>query len=704
MLMDKKIEILEVRRLAYIIAVDGQPIYISNRNNTINFTSVEDIKKVLQTIDDVFDGKRGFQDVCHLISGKNLIAILDAVYAEKTVERFTEQYEETITKSYITFDNFFLSFFSFPCTRQYGNYAIVAKLKGTANTMISKLDFKDRVQEVASNNEFTVKYISTIGNVAAFFINKDNFDICLRGRPFMRSCKEVLDSITSLQAALEERNRTGIMAIIEKIGIIATIRIMQICYPKLAIDYFISLAEERVENRQYVYPALLLKEFFNPDPYRGEARKFYFTILQALEKRMPDWNRQLIDDNKTEVLSEKSTWTIFFYSDAKTLFRHNFNFIGAEQLQRELRKFLRGLSTIGRSTPDTHTIESRFNDIIIFIDVFYNKLDVYLDSICNLTKTDMQLVLSYFFQETDYEYTTIKRSLLSFRLFYNYITGMQNDNPQSPFYKVQLPASLPNPTTPLSKEARDAIMRALNKLPGEVQLGIKIISCTGIRSGSLAELTTNSLIHRGDECVLRVFLRKTYKYRIKNGLPTYIDYSIPQELGKEIEQFIQNTQKLREEFDRPYLLVYQPVYRRNDTNLHPFVLNGRSLGDAMTKILNDAQIKTSEGILESASLRSVRAEVGRMLFAQGNDAEKVAAYLGNSPMVAQSHYDTYKPIDDAKMYDTLYQQTIETNIAQHPNNRKPHTVMYGTCTSTKECKGKDCRNCPALIQCEEGEK
>lgn len=48
--MDKKIEILEVRRLAYIIAVDGQPIYISNRNNTINFTSVEDIKKVLQTI------------------------------------------------------------------------------------------------------------------------------------------------------------------------------------------------------------------------------------------------------------------------------------------------------------------------------------------------------------------------------------------------------------------------------------------------------------------------------------------------------------------------------------------------------------------------------------------------------------------------------------------------------------------------------
>ena len=193
--MDKKIEILEVRRLAYIIAVDGQPIYISNRNNTINFTSVEDIKKVLQTIDDVFDGKRGFQDVCHLISGKNLIAILDAVYAEKTVERFTEQYEETITKSYITFDNFFLSFFSFPCTRQYGNYAIVAKLKRTANTMISKLDFKDRVQEVASNNEFTVKYISTIGNVAAFFINKDNFDICLRGRPFMRSCKEVLDSM-----------------------------------------------------------------------------------------------------------------------------------------------------------------------------------------------------------------------------------------------------------------------------------------------------------------------------------------------------------------------------------------------------------------------------------------------------------------------------------------------------------------------------
>lgn len=73
-------------------------------------------------------------------------------------------------------------------------------------------------------------------------------------------------------------------------------------------------------------------------------------------------------------------------------------------------------------------------------------------------------------------------------------------------------------------------------------------------------------------------------------------------------------------------------------------------------------------------------------------------------MVAQTHYDNYLPIDDAKMYDVLWQETIEKGIAACSKPKiVPHPVMYGTCVSQKECSGKDCRKCPSLIQCKGGD-
>lgn len=103
-------------------------------------------------------------------------------------------------------------------------------------------------------------------------------------------------------------------------------------------------------------------------------------------------------------------------------------------------------------------------------------------------------------------------------------------------------------------------------------------------------------------------------------------------------------------------------------------------------------------------MRNFRAEMGRLLFAEGKNAQEVSEYLGNSPMVAQTHYDNYLPIDDAKMYDALWQETIEKGIASCTKpNVSSHPVMYGTCTSQKECSGKDCRKCPSLIQCKGGD-
>lgn len=239
------------------ILVDGCSINIKYYKNNINFRSIEDIQRLFQNIDEVFAGTKSFGDVCKLIYGKNLLAILDAAYTEKIIGLFEKKYEETIGKSYVSFEDFFNRFFSFPYTRKYSNFQFVAYLKESTSEIASKINIRDRYLSITHNDEFEVKYISTVGNVASFFINGKSFEICLRGRPHLRDCNVVLDTIGVLQAALDGKNRTGVMSVIEQIGNIATLRIMQICYPQLAIDYFISAAEDKIKRRQCIYPNLI---------------------------------------------------------------------------------------------------------------------------------------------------------------------------------------------------------------------------------------------------------------------------------------------------------------------------------------------------------------------------------------------------------------------------------------------------------------
>lgn len=168
--------------------------------------------------------------------------------------------------------------------------------------------------------------------------------------------------------------------------------------------------------------------------------------------------------------------------------------------------------------------------------------------------------------------------------------------------------------------------------------------------------------------------------------------------------FIKETQGMRNKLDNPYLLVYYPINWRTDTHRKPCVVSADTISYYMSKLLADTHIETLDGLPEKASLRSIRAEIGRSLFAEGKSAQEVSEYLGNSPMVAQTHYDNYLPIDDAKMYDALWQDTIEKGIDSCSKTKSaPHSVMYGTCVSQKECSGKDCRKCPSLIQCKGGD-
>lgn len=704
-MIKRDIKIIETLRNFWIVSIDGHTLQLSRHRNSVDLGNAEDVQAILDIIDDVFIWHRTFQDVHNCINGANLLLTLDALYSQNTIHLFRVLYQEQYSKAYMSFKDFFRTFFSFACETQFIKINLVLQLRNIVNETAGIHTHKKAPapQVFAQNNLFIIKYISTSNNVASFSINGSSFDICLSGRPYMIDAVEVLHSVASVQSAITNQDRTALHSIIDHIGSIATIRILQICFPKLTLAYFIDLIEQKIVRREFIYPHLLLKEHFQQAPYRGEARTFYYELLETLERNLPFWNQKLIDGNHQEISSCKRQWIIFYFGHSTLLSSHTISFVGSDEILSEQQKYVVAHSVDAAGNINTNLLYTDTFYIGICIKVLYD-LDVYLDSISSLTKTDVQLLLSYFFQNTSYSYKTIKCCMSSLRLFHKFITGIDDDNLSSPFRNLQFPSFSPNPTQPLSQQAKDIIVQKLSTLPTVIQLGIKILCCTGLRPSSFDMLSVFSLIHRDEKYIIRVFLKKTYKYRIKNRLPTYIDYEIPQELGIQLDSYVADTKDLRAKLDKPYLLIYQLKCRRVDTHMQPIVLSAASASYYMTKIVQEANLLTTDGVPEKVTSRRIRAEIGRILFASGKTAKEVSEYLGNSPMVAQTHYDNYLPIDDAIMYDNLWQETIEKGIAScTKQDIAPHPVMYGTCTSKKDCSEKDCRKCPSLIQCKGGD-
>lgn len=172
----------------------------------------------------------------------------------------------------------------------------------------------------------------------------------------MRNPAEVMDVIISVQDVLKANDRTKLESIVEHIGSITVISIMQICYPSLAIDYFVNVCDCIVRRREPIYPQSVLRHYFKQAPYRGPARAFFYEILSILEGKTPYWYNKLVEGNQQEILSSKSSWILFYFINISSLAYYKISFIGAETLQTEIRYYLYNRSTISGKNIDTHFI------------------------------------------------------------------------------------------------------------------------------------------------------------------------------------------------------------------------------------------------------------------------------------------------------------------------------------------------------------
>ena len=699
--MSRAIEIVDTIGCYWTVSIDGIVIQLGKRLCRVDFGNADNLNSVLKDIEDVFIWRHTFSNVQSRTNTFNLLILLDSIYYESTLELFQYHCAEIMKQCDTPFAETFTKMFGSCPEKKYRRLSIVSEISKIYKDIHFQFygPLKLKRSKYASNSQFCVKYFSATWNVISYTINDEPLDICLSGKTHLVEATNVLSVIENLQEALASEDKTTIISIFEEVGYLNALDIIRICYPELAVCFFTKIAERMVRTRQRVHPFSLLKNYIKTVPYQGNARQFFYTLLEQLENNVPYYEEQLIAGNEQELLSDKGAYTLYF-RNANTLYSTELVFIGGFQLRKECKEFCLSYAKFGSKNLNIEKASHVSGIFRQLFSIMFNNLDIYIESIVSLTSSDVKILLSYLIQSSEFAYTTIKKRILLLGKFYAYITGMEPTNPASAFYKLKLPIGESIHTTPISKDAKECIIREISTAPPVYSVGIKIAFATGMRDGTFDTLTTDSLVYTQGHYVIRYFLKKTYKYRIENGLPVYNECQIPDELAMEIKEFIRQTKDLRSQLDKPYLLVYQDLHRRAGTNLPPRVLNGKCLQYFICNILSKANIRDADGVIDRESLRSIRAEVGRALFASGKSADEVSSFLGNSPAVASQSYNKYYPTDEARKYNSFYKETLEKS-AFSSNNIEPkeqnRTVMFGTCSSSKVCNGKDCRTCPERI-------
>lgn len=709
------IEIIESNGRTWIIRINGTTLTLGKRLCHVDLGYVENVAYIIKCIEDIFMWRLTFKELREEINALNLLTFLDALYRRETIELFEFSYrkmlEETPCDSRpLGYGKFFFYMFGFNEHSKHCRVPLYSELKAiVANLYPQKLneyfDYcynRKKYYKYASNGTDVVEFIDNNKNYARFNINGKRIHICLSSRPYARDASVLLRYVEDLRIAFINKDVTDIHRITNDIGYKATLGIAKICYPDLTYNFLENIIDNKVAKRQQPFPQKTLNSFFRrpTDKESNEQSQFYDSLLSRLEKNLTKWNEALLNGNEIEVQSAKREW-ILYYAIEGTAAIHcaKVVFCGSENLMHECQEYCRTYSILGRKERDIRALYGQGITLSLAIRGLYNDLDFGFDSIKEIKKYHIQLLISHLVQNTNLSLNSIDKEVMALHQLYCFTTKVARDEKSSPFYGIKIGHIPKNPMRPLSQNAKKMIVERINEMPPAIQIATKIAFATSSRSGSLEELTVRSLVGHKGNYRIRIFYKKTFKYRIKNNLPSYSDYPIPDEFAYEILEFINTSAELRSQLDKPYLLVYRPTNWRVESCRLPMIVTARTVAFALNQILEEVGIKTEDGIQEIASLRSIRAEIGRTLFSQGKNANEVSRFLGNTPAVAKVHYDKSYPEDEAKNYNKLYKQTIETSAfsVNDKEAEQDRMLMFGICSANTVCDGKDCRNCRQRI-------
>lgn len=491
-------------------------------------------------------------------------------------------------------------------------------------------------------------------------------------------CKDYIDVKTALL------NHDDIKPFIKKYGGKFAYEIFNIIGPSYLFEYFKKIVSASIRNRLPIYPHRIIKEYgFSPVLKTGKP----FVLLDYLEKLSEKSINKYIETNDSETLRD-DIW-LLYYREQGQIHWGRFDFTQFnETIRKEVIAFLRA--------------SYRFSSCSHLLRMYYClcKVITILDSPKSILSIEIPDALSLratLTADPSLSIATISEHLLYAATFFDYTALSQNYTGKNPFRTVsvkQNDLSL-NPTSPISPDELKSFLGKLSLMPTHIQIAILILCETGARANEVCGITTDEFHY---ECagisILDITLRKNRRARTNRGAPTFVRHKISDFLAKRIAKYVTEHQEERATIGTNKILVYTPSQRRSESCRSPVILSSSSLYYWFRKL---------SGTDFECTARMIRAEIGHAAFAEGKSASEVAAKLGNSPQIAESHYNYLSPHSEAELYDRFYEKAFSLHSNSHNMSSLPQESkeLYGTCTSSSHsnCNENRCETCPQRITC-----
>ena len=567
------------------------------------------------------------------------------------------------------------------------NNAFLARLKSICEQVKTATSLVSIPLSKHEADKIQVSFLRTQNNCLYFKINGNEVSFC-KNRVHLCDEQGVLAAALKIRDAL--LHDMPLNPFTAQWGGSFVLRVLFALCPAETLLYFRRFAASETALRKMVFPRKILKDL-NFSLNDAHIHDFVQEILTVLEAEQTHAIPHLLEGNHDEIQTDNDEWTLY-YTELEVLKFRKFEFqrIHNPNLRREVRLFLRARF----EQNDTVTQIARYFYLLcdclqVFEDDFQESI-----SEANALLTGK---LQAYMQSHHYSPNKISEANQVMGRFFAWACfGKYESLPRNPFWEHTLAnkGRFVQPVSPASKKTMDIVNAHMSELPEYIQIAYLLFLTTMARANDIFAIKISDI-----EFLENGYGRFVY-YTSKNRKlqSTRLD----RELTARIRKYIASTALLRKAEGTECILIYSTPGLRNGSIRIAKHLNSHAFNAQTQKLLD----KYSDGSLKLTP-RMIRAEGGRRLYAAGKTGTEVSLILGNTPPIANKHYRSLTPEDEAALYHSSYEHEFAFLFEEEPIDipfcPQMPSLFFGSCKSQScDVNCKRCEVCSALVVREGG--
>lgn len=559
----------------------------------------------------------------------------------------------------------------------------------------------DQVNNAQPNNNFHVEHDSASrdgvsialvrcgNNANTYCLNGSDVTLC--PRIATASVGDLLNVVLSIRATVIEQG--DLHPLIDTYGAQFCMRVLLVLCEEETLRYFDAVCEQILKTRMQLFPRKILKSYGFDIADDAALSIFRDRILSFLEEKAVNSIDRLISGNDYEIFNASDRWNLYM-CDGPNCRRITIRFdtIMGETLRNEICNFLR----------DECRDKISYNQLYRHYNHLHKAADAITDEqVVSILDFDVSRALILkekllaAFQEnskkTRYPLDSVQECFGVLKRFYFWALTFYGSNYKivNPFSHVLFPnaRNLSSAVAPSEQDDLQIIHDHSDELPESIALAFELMLLTLARAYDVFHLRVSNFDLTANTLRFISSKRKRPIFR-----------QVPGVLAARIKSYIKSTEQLREITGTDYLLLHTPSGRREKSSLKPMLITPKIYNDHISTLLKNHECS---GAVTS---RGIRAEGGRREAMRGASTMDRAIQLGNTPAVADRHYNSSitrsQLLEKANLLHKHF-SVIFSDISDESPTVKvnaPVHVFWGTCNADNCILRNDCETCPMAFQ------